>query len=261
MDFSEIEDALKESIIAAKIAGEKIMQIYHHGFSVEKKEDDSPVTRADIEANEIILSHLKKRFPEAAYLAEESADDLSRRKNVWCFIIDPLDGTKEFVKKTDEFTVNIALVYQQKPVMGMIYAPASEYIYYGIRGQGAWKQVGSQKERIYVSERTSKVRAAVSKSNSPDNIAEIMERYGIKEIIYAGSAIKGCLIAEGKAEIYYRYGKTCEWDTAAMQCIVEEAGGIFRQMDDSEMVYNRENVVNEKGFYILNNIENKLQGR
>ena len=211
-----------------------------------------------MKANECILNRLKKAFPDCGFLAEESRDDFSRRENSWCFIIDPLDGTKEFVKRSDEFTVNIALAYEKRPVMGVVFVPVWNQMYYAVKGQGAYLEKAGRVERIHVSDRVEHIRAAVSKSNSPANIGEIMAGYGIRHIIYAGSSIKGCLIAEGKAEIYYRGGRTCEWDTAAMQCIVEEAGGILRQLDDTEMTYNRENVVNEKGFYILNNVKNRI---
>lgn len=254
-----MESVLKECMAAAYEAGEAIMKIYKAGFSVKQKADKTPVTEADLKANEIILSRLKSKYPEAAFLAEESSDDLSRLGKQWCFVIDPLDGTKEFIKHSDEFTVNIALVKNHIPVLGVVYIPALQEIYYAIKGLGAYKKrFDDSPERIKVSERISDIRAAVSKSNSPANIEEIMRGYGIESLIFAGSALKGCLIASGKAEIYYRGGLTSEWDTAAMQCIVEEAGGIFRQLDDSQMLYNRENTLNLKGFYILNREENKI---
>lgn len=250
---------LAEAMSAAKEAGKLILEIYQGNFWVREKADHSPVTEADLKANECILNRLNAAFPECAFLAEESKDNSSRRENPWCFIIDPLDGTKEFVKRSDEFTVNIALAYGGKPVMGVVYVPVTEEMYYAAKGKGAYYEHGGKTEAIHVSGRVEDIRAAVSKSNSPANIGEILADYGIHHIIYAGSAIKGCLIAAGKAEIYYRGGKTCEWDTAAMQCIIEEAGGVLRQMDGSEMTYNRENVINEKGFYILNNEKNRIE--
>lgn len=255
----KITAALEKAKEAAVEAGKVILEVYHSDFHVEEKEDHSPVTEADLKANECILKRLKSAFPECAFLAEESRDDLSRRENPWCFIIDPLDGTKEFVKRSDEFTVNIALVYKERPVMGVVYVPVTGHLYYAMKGCGAYFEGDGEKRQIHVSDRVEDIRAAVSKSNSPANIGEILKGYGIHNIIFAGSSIKGCLIAEGKAEIYYRGGRTCEWDTAAMQCIVEEAGGILRQLDDTEMTYNRENVVNEKGFYILNTEKNKIE--
>ena len=129
-----------------------------------------------------------------------------------------------------------------------------------MKGRGSWAEKhGEPARRIHVSDRTEDIRACLSKSNSAPNAPEILAGFGIRHVIFAGSALKGCMIASGEAEIYYRSGLTSEWDTAAMQCIVEEAGGILRQMDDSEMVYNRENTLNEKGFYILNREENRLE--
>ncbi len=257
----EINEILADCINAAREAGKEIMRIYRDSsYHVRSKADNSPVTEADVRANEIILGILYEKYPEAGFLAEESADDLSRREKEWCFIIDPLDGTKEFIKQSDEFTVNIALVRKQKPFLGVVYVPVSGEVYYAIRGKGAYYCApGSRPEAVHVSDRRDNIRAAVSKSNAPADIRETMAGYGIYNLIFAGSSIKGCLIASGKAEIYYRGGLTSEWDTAAMQCIVEEAGGIFRQLDDSEMIYNRENTLNEKGFYILNSTENKLE--
>jgi len=257
--YERIEEIVEDCRRAAVQAGEEILRIYNDEFWIKEKKDHTPVTAADVKANDIILGVLKPKYPEAAYLAEESADDLSRMDREWCFIIDPLDGTKEFIKRSDEFTVNIGLVRNHRPVMGLIYIPVYGDIYYAVKGKGAFHiDKDGVKEQIYVSSRTEDIRACVSKSNSPDNIGEIMESYGIKNIIYAGSALKGCMIASGKAEIYYRGGLTSEWDTAAMQCIVEEAGGVFRQLDGSEMIYNRENTLNEKGFYILNTEANRL---
>lgn len=257
---NRLEEILEDCMEAAYEAGDAILEIYNAGFTVEEKPDHTPVTEADLKANDIILGRLKSKYKEAAFLAEESADDLSRLKKEWCFVIDPLDGTKEFIKHSDEFTVNIALVRNHRPVLGVVYIPALKEIFYGIKGKGAYrKNFESSPERISVSDRTEDIRAAVSKSNSPPNIREILKGYGINNIIFAGSALKGCLIAFGKAEIYYRGGLTSEWDTAAMQCIVEEAGGILRQLDDTEMLYNRENTLNTKGFYILNSEKNKIK--
>ena len=213
-------------------------------------------------ANEIILGRLKPKYPEAAFLAEESADDETRLTQEWCFVIDPLDGTKEFIKRSDEFTVNIALVRDHRPVMGVIYLPVYDDLYFAVKGRGAFSEKhGEAVKPIHVSDRTEDIRACLSKSNSAPNAPEILAGFGIHNVIFAGSALKGCMIASGEAEIYYRGGLTSEWDTAAMQCIVEEAGGILRQMDDSEMIYNRENTLNEKGFYILNREENRLDLR
>lgn len=240
-------------------AGQVILRIYATDFAVTHKSDDSPLTQADKEANELIVSGLSRAFPDYAILSEESQDDLSRLHNDLCFIVDPLDGTKEFVSRNGQFTVNIALVWQHKPVIGVIYVPVSGLLYFAAQGIGAWKeQAGSQALRLHVSDRVSQLIVIGSRSHASAEEAALMamHRSQIADHRTAGSSLKGCLIAEGKADVYYRFGLTCEWDTAAMQCLVETAGGVFRQMDGSAMRYNRENSLNEKGFYIVNRPEN-----
>lgn len=241
-------------------AGKEIMKIYDTDFSVEYKDDDSPLTKADKNANEVIASALKSEYPEYAVLSEESKDDKSRLTNDYCFIVDPLDGTKEFVKRNGQFTVNIALTYKKRPILGIIYVPVTRQLYYASKGEGAYLEDTKTGEvkKLEVTDKTSDLIWVGSKSHSSEKEEKLIESNQdvISETVSSGSSLKGCMIAEGKADVYYRYGLTSEWDTAAMQCIVEEAGGIFRQMDGSEMLYNRENNLNEKGFYIVNREEN-----
>lgn len=244
---------------AALEAGRIILEIYNQKFKIDYKEDHSPVTQADRLADEAIVGRLKKEFPQYAVLSEESQDDLKRLENDWCWIVDPLDGTKEFIKKNGEFTVNIALAYQHKVVLGVVYIPVQKTMFYAVKDKGAFVEESGKTQRIKVSDKEYNIRAACSRSHTSEKLKSILQKNGINHLVFAGSALKGCMIARGDAEIYYRYGKTCEWDTAALQCIVEEAGGIFREMDDSEMCYNRENTINEKGFYILNKEGNKLE--
>lgn len=241
-------------------AGGAILNIYNDCFEVEYKEDQSPITLADRKADDIIVSSLKERFPHHAILSEESEDDKSRLSNEWCWIIDPLDGTKEFIKKNGEFTVNIALAYKNKVVLGVIYIPVTGELYYAAQGIGAFYDYKGNTETIKVSNRTKDLRLVKSRSHATDKLNNLIEKNKnkIADIKGAGSSIKGCLIAKGEAEIYYRFSLTKEWDTAAMHCIVEVAGGVFRQMDHSPMLYNRENTLNDKGFYILNNSLNSL---
>ncbi len=256
-----MRDKLNQACIAAKSlaveAGEKIMEIYAKDFTVEYKEDKSPLTAADKASNELICDALAIEFPEMAILAEESEDDLSRLENDWCFLVDPLDGTKEFVKKNGEFTVNIALSYKGEAVMGAIYVPMHKKLYWAIKGGGAFVQKkGDISRRIFASDKTEKLTLAVSRSHKTKKEKEIIEKYNIENVIKSGSSIKGCLVAEGVADIYYRFGPCMQWDTAAMQIIAEEAGCIFRQMDGSEMRYNRKDLVNDKGFFVVNRKEN-----
>lgn len=258
MEFN-LEKELSLAKQLAREAGKKIVEIYNSKIEVEYKDDNSPLTKADKEANDIIVAGLSKEFGSYAILSEESKDDKSRRNNHWCWIVDPLDGTKEFVKKNGEFTVNIALTYQGKPVLGVIYAPVLDELFFAAKNQGAFKEAGETLKKITVSDKTEDITLVASRSHMSDKLKQLVEKHGIKKTLSIGSSLKGCLIAEGKADIYYRFGLTCEWDTAAMQCITEEAGAIFRQTDNTEMVYNRENTLNEKGFYILNSIKNTLE--
>ncbi|HAA26179.1 MAG TPA: 3'(2'),5'-bisphosphate nucleotidase [Ruminiclostridium sp.] len=259
MDISDMKDVLMTAKELAREAGRIILEVYLKDFTVDYKDDYTPVTEADRKSNNYIINVLKNKYPECAILAEESPDDPdSRIKNDWCFIIDPLDGTKEFIKKNGEFTVNVALVYKGKAVLGVIGIPVTGELYYAAKGIGAFYENEGQARKIKVSDKTQDICLLVSRSHKSEKLKQLIERNNIKNIKTVGSAIKGCLIASGQAEAYYRFGKTMEWDTAAMQCIVEEAGGVFRQMDDTEMTYNRLNSVNEKGFYVLNNIINKL---
>lgn len=244
----------------AVAAGKEILNIYEKNFSVEYKEDKSPLTMADKKSNEVIVNGLKAEFPRYAILSEEMKDDRIRLQHSWCFIVDPLDGTKEFVKRNGEFTVNIALAYQRRVCAGVIYVPVQDKLYFAAWGKGAYliNAQGVQR-KLSVTDKTDRLVAVGSRSHSSGRLQKAYEKMGkIAEIKQVGSSLKGCLIAEGLADIYYRDGATMEWDTAAMQCIVEEAGAVFRQMDDTKMYYNRENTLNEKGFYIVNRIENKL---
>lgn len=257
MKQDEILEVLKDT---AMKAGEIIMEIYKSDFTVGYKEDMSPLTVADKRANEYIVSVLSKKFPEYALLSEELKDDKKRRENDYCFIVDPLDGTKEFVKRNGQFTVNIALVYQQHPIIGVIYVPVSKDLYYASVESGAYKLDGDTQglKKLHVSSKTDKLIWVGSKSHSSEKEANLIKAHGsqIIEVVSVGSSLKGCLVAEQKADIYYRFGLTCEWDTAAMHCIAEQAGAIVRQMDHSELLYNRENTLNEKGFYIVNHVKN-----
>lgn len=242
-------------------AGKLIMQVYQDSGAmvVEYKADQAPLTLADRLANQEIVTALRREFPHYAVLSEEEKDNRERLANDYCFVVDPLDGTKEFIKRNGQFTVNIALSYCHRSVMGVIYVPVTRELYFATAGQGAYYEQGGKLQRIQVSDRISNLRCVMSSSHGCAEMDDLILRHGLKNFVKMGSSLKGCLIAKGDAEIYFRFNPTMEWDTAAMQCIVEEAGGVFRQMDDSEMIYNRENSRNEKGFYAINCIGNRLR--
>ncbi|MDE6055285.1 MAG: 3'(2'),5'-bisphosphate nucleotidase CysQ [Lachnospiraceae bacterium] len=245
---------------AATEAGKKIIEIYNLGeFGTVYKDDCSPLTLADREANLVIMQKLKQKFPDYAILSEEEKDNGERLKNDYCFIVDPLDGTKEFIKRNGQFTVNIALSYKGKSVMGVIYVPVLEELYWASEKEGAYLSIRGKTERIQVSDRKKDIRVVMSNSHGCAEMDDLIRKNNLVNYVKMGSSLKGCVVAKGDAEIYYRFNPTMEWDTAAMQCIAEEAGAIFMQMDDTPMCYNRENCLNAKGFYIINCLENKMQ--
>ncbi|MDD3412702.1 MAG: 3'(2'),5'-bisphosphate nucleotidase CysQ [Lachnospiraceae bacterium] len=260
MNYKKELEAAKE---AAILAGKMIMDIYESSedLSIEYKDGDMPLTRADKSANAIIIKILKERFPDYAILSEEEKDNKERLNNPYCFVIDPLDGTKEFIKRNGQFTVNIALSYEHESVMGVIYVPTTEVIYFASKGAGAFLKDKVGIRRIKVSDVIDKkeLRVVMSNSHGCEKMNQLLEKYHLTHFVKVGSSLKGCMVAEGSADIYYRYNPTMEWDTAAMQCIVEEAGGIFRQMDGSVMYYNRNHCLNEKGFYLVNCSANIIQ--
>ena len=258
-----LENELAVAKEAAVKAGYAIMDVYENAedMQISYKDGDMPLTAADKASNRIIVDALKEAFPEYAILSEEEKDDLSRLDNDYCFVVDPLDGTKEFIKRNGQFTVNIALSYQHKSVMGVIYVPVTGELYYAAQGQGAYLDTKDETgKKLQVSGCTDihELRMVMSSSHGCEQMDKLLEKYKISNFVKMGSSLKGCVVAKGEAEVYYRFNPTMEWDTAAMQCIVEEAGAIFRQMDDTPMLYNREDSLNAKGFYIINSQDNKL---
>lgn len=282
------------SIKASIDAGATIMEVYNSGDAqVEYKDDKSPLTLADKKSNDIITKTLTDNFPTYALLSEEGKKDLERLTNDFCYVVDPLDGTKEFIKRNGQFTVNIALSNKGNSEMGVIYVPATKELYYAAKGLGSYKINADSEEfrkwnaetesdnksdkkadaeaaitklttisdKLHVSDNTNitELRVVMSSSHGCAEMDALIEKHNLKNFVAMGSSLKGCLVAEGKADIYYRYNPTMEWDTAAMQCIVEEAGATFRQMDDSPMTYNREDSLNSKGFYIVNDERNRIR--
>jgi 3'(2'), 5'-bisphosphate nucleotidase len=256
-----LEKELKAAIEVSKIASEKIMEIYKKGFDVEIKDDDSPVTIADKTSDKIIREYLGKLFPSYAFLTEESVDNKARLKNDFCWVIDPLDGTCDYVAKDDEFTVNIALVYKHDVVLGVVAIPAKNDIYYAVKDGGAYMQHDVTIKKIHVNNKVKDLTCLTSVFHFEDNEKAMVKKHSdkITKVKKIGSSLKACYIAEGKAEISYRLSEgTKEWDTAAFQILVEEAGGLVLKPDGKRMLYNREDVKNHEGYVIMNNKENFL---
>jgi len=256
---NDLLDKLSDVKYICREASKKILEIYNTDFDVEYKEDNSPLTLADKISNQLIVDYLKNKYPEISFLSEEFEDDRSRLNNEWCWIIDPLDGTKEFLKKNDEFTINVALVYKKEAVLGLVFVPVTDEIYFAVKGEGAYFEKNGIIKKIKVSDKKDNLTLVKSRSHASDDLKNLIEKNSnkINKIIDSGSSIKGCLIARGLADIYYRFGPTMEWDTAAMQCIIEEAGGVFLQINGDKMYYNRKDPKNI-GFFVLNNIANRL---
>ncbi len=254
---SELELA---KTIAIK-AGKKIMEYYHGSFEVDIKSDDSPVTSADRASNEIIVSELKRKYPFFAILSEENDDDFSRLDNDYVWIIDPLDGTQDFVDHGSGFAVNIALAYKHELVVGVVYIPVNDELYYASKGNGSFCVRNNKTMRIHVSDKVNDLTCLTSLHFFGKEETELVNKHSdkIKKCFAAGASIKACLIAEGKAEICYRlYPNTKEWDTAAPQLLVEEAGGYFLKPDGTPIRYNRKDVNNREGFIIANSKDNFL---
>ncbi len=238
----------------AKSAGEAVMEIYDTDFEVEFKDDKSPLTLADKKANEIICKSLQEIYPNIPILSEENkAIPYHTRKEwykYWC--IDPIDGTKEFIKKNGEFTINIALIEDAKPVIGVVYAPAVDILYSAKKGEGAYKN--GIKLPIETNNRPDKLlRVVASKSHlskeTQDYIDELAKDTEKIEQVSKGSSLKLCMVAEGSADIYPRMAPTMEWDTAAADAIVRESGAMTYRLDEDlkivgKLQYNKENLLN-----------------
>jgi 3'(2'), 5'-bisphosphate nucleotidase len=234
----------------ARRAGEAIMDVYREDFDVEVKDDCSPLTAADLAAQKVIAAGLAQVDPVLPVMSEEASQSPWEERRTWSryWLVDPLDGTREFVKRNGEFTVNIALIDQGEPVMGVVLAPATEELFVAARGHGAWWQVQRDAawERIFVRQLANPSVAAGSRSHG-GSAEPVMRRLLGEEYVLQplGSSLKFCLIARGAADAYLRRGPTSEWDTAAAQCVLEEAGGAVLDLAGQPLRYNRgESVLN-----------------
>jgi 3'(2'), 5'-bisphosphate nucleotidase len=244
-ELSALAEALMPTVARA---GRAIMQIYDGGFTVQRKDDDSPLTLADLESQRIILESLTELTPDVPVLSEESAHAPWAERKSWqkLWVVDPLDGTREFVKRNGEFTINIALVVNHEPVLGLVAAPARGLLYWGARGVGAFSRHQDAAQRsIQVSPPQAPIRVVGSRSHASPETAGFLARLGPHAMSGIGSSLKFCMVAEGKAELYPRFGPTSEWDTAAGQALLEAAGGHVTRLDGHRLRYNcRESLLN-----------------
>ena len=247
LSLQQIEPQLCQLSI---LAGKEILNIYHQpqAIDVQRKSDHSPVTAADVAANQHIVSGLSSLTPDIPIISEEShLPDWEERKS-WptCWLVDPLDGTKEFIQRSGEFTVNIALIHEGHSIFGLIHSPTENSTYVGIPGHQAWKYEGENKilltpteEKIQTNIRLTTSRRHVDSNKTLKLIELLNQQQKTVDRVYRGSSLKLCLLAEGQAEIYPRFGPTSEWDTAAGQAVLEAAGGKLIAANGQSFYYNQ----------------------
>jgi 3'(2'), 5'-bisphosphate nucleotidase len=229
-------------------AGQAILEVYRTEFTVEQKEDRSPLTLADMRSHAILSQGLADCHPDIPVLSEEGkATDISIRKT-WnrFWLVDPLDGTKEFIKRNGEFTINIALVEGRTPVIGLIYIPVQDRLFIGDTREGCWEIADGTPRRLAIEpgEAPRAVRVVKSRSHPSPNLQALLELLPDHEVIMRGSALKFCSIANGEADFYPRFGPTWEWDTAAGDAIVRAAGGVVVDLQGEPFVYNKPSLLN-----------------
>jgi 3'(2'), 5'-bisphosphate nucleotidase len=256
---SPIDATLRDAVIAlAREAGAAIMQVYRQDFDVEHKDDKSPLTQADLASHRIICEGLAKLTPDIPLLSEESVERPWEIRAKWrrYWLVDPLDGTREFVKKNGEFTVNIALVENHAPVFGVVQTPALDELHWAAKGVGAFRREGN--EDVSLSTRrpaTTPLRVAASRSHLDERTAACLKRMGEIDSIGLGSSLKFCRIAEARLDFYPRFGPTSEWDTAAAQVLVECAGGAVLNLDGTPLRYNTKESLLNPYFLVLGDPE------
>lgn len=254
-----LEFLCQQCVEIARKAGSEILQIYNTEFDIEHKDDKSPLTNADMASHHTIIDALSSLTPDIPVLSEESSklpfDVRGQWQRYW--LVDPLDGTREFIKRNGEFTVNIALIENNKSVLGVIHVPVLDIDYFAYSGGGAFKsEHGDAPQAITVKPlQADTLTVAGSRSHGSEAMQKYMEKlaasYSAIDMLSMGSSLKFCLVAEGKADLYPRLGPTSEWDTAAAQCIVEQAGGYVTKTDMSALEYNTKESLLNPFFFVF----------
>lgn len=246
----DLKKILPQICEIAQEAGKIIMEIYSSSdLEIEVKSDDSPVTKADKASNELICNSLKKAFPQIPIVSEEleSPPFAIRKDFTYYWLIDPLDGTKEFIQKNGEFTVNIALMFENRPILGVSHLPVLKETYFAAKGLGAYCQKNDSTVQLQAdtfSMTQSGLAIAVTRSHFNQSTANFIGEFNFPRLISKGSSLKILLVAAGEAHLHPRFGTTMEWDTAAPQIILEEAGGSITLFDGSPLQYNKEDLRN-----------------
>ncbi len=252
MNYQELLEPLVE---LATAAGDRILEVYATDFDVQNKGDESPLTLADLASQRTIAAGLRDLAPDIPLLSEEGGlppfDERRRWHRYW--LVDPLDGTKEFVNRNGEFTVNIALIVNGSPVLGVVHVPIQYTTYTGCEGHGADKRIGDGKpKKIQVAKRASlPPRIVGSRSHRGASLDSFLDRLGAFDMVPMGSSLKFCVVAEGGADVYPRLGPTSEWDTAAAQAVVEQAGGKVVTADGETLAYNRKEDILNPWFVVI----------
>lgn len=251
----DLNPLCQQVITIAKQASEKILAVYNTEFDVTSKEDNTPLTEADMAAHHEITEGLHQLTPDIPILSEESVDIPFSVREQWnrYWLVDPLDGTREFVKRNGEFTVNIALIDNHRAILGVIHTPVSGVLYYANNQDGAFKQMpGKDPQLIRTRSKPAEhTLVAGSRSHRGSSLKEFLEKIGDHDIVSMGSSLKSCLVAEGSVDIYPRLGPTSEWDTAAAQCIVENAGGKLLDLSMQPLLYNKKDSLLNPHFIVI----------
>ena len=250
-----LKDLIEPVVALAVEAGNAILEVYATDFDVQSKDDTSPLTQADLASHRSIVAGLEALSPEIPIISEESGLPEFEERSSWqrYWLIDPLDGTKEFVNRNGEFTVNIALIEQGRPVLGIVHVPVQEKTYIGCEGHGAERrEAGSEATDIRVAEASSSpVRIVGSRSHRGSSLDAFLARLGDTDMVPMGSSLKFCTVAEGNADVYPRLGPTSEWDTAAAQAVVEQAGGSVLELDGKPLSYNQKPEILNPYFVVI----------
>ncbi len=264
-NYKGISDSTLDQLLPAVIeitehASKSILEVYDSDFAVERKNDDSPLTTADMSSHKIIIDGLTNLTPDIPILSEESSSIPFEERRQWkiYWLVDPLDGTKEFIKRNGEFTVNIALIKDHQPVLGVVYVPVSNTAYYASTGNGSFKMTsGKQAEAIHIRKTiVGHITIAGSRSHASEMQKKLFNVLGPDVVtINKGSSLKFCLIAEGEVDIYARFGPTSEWDTAAAHCVVKEAGGDVVDLNFNSLTYNTKDSILNPHFLVIGDTE------
>lgn len=252
MNYSELIEPL---VALARAAGDKVLEVYATDFDVHSKNDESPLTQADLASHRTLVTGLRELAPDIPILSEEGGLPPFAERGQWhrYWLIDPLDGTREFVNRNGEFTVNVALVVNGKPVLGVVHVPVQHTTFAGCEGHGSDKRIGDGKpRRIHVAKQASlPPRVVGSRSHRGTSLDSFLDRLGDFDLVPMGSSLKFCVVAEGAADVYPRLGPTSEWDTAAAQAVVEQAGGKVVTTDGRSLAYNQKEDILNPWFVVI----------